>query len=136
MIERWRPDEGRINSSYQTYLSSLLSPTLARPNEAKIHHHSDGAHVPAAKEFQRPRVIMRYVGAKNLLISGPLDGGDEMAERAAVVDARYGKGHVLLFASNPIGAVGASAVIRWCSTRLRISIRWIRPAETSDATWR
>ena len=90
----------------------------------------------AAKEFQRPRVILRYVDAKNLLISGPLDGGDEMAERAAVVDARYGKGHVLLFASNPIGAVGASAVIRWCSTRLRISIRWIRPAETSDATWR
>ena len=26
----------------------------------------------------------------------------EMAERAAVVDARYGKGHVLLFASNPM----------------------------------
>ncbi len=25
-----------------------------------------------------------------------------MAGRAAVVDARYGKGHVLLFASNPI----------------------------------
>ena len=25
-----------------------------------------------------------------------------MAERAAVVDARLGKGHVLLFASNPI----------------------------------
>ncbi|KRE86886.1 hypothetical protein ASG75_01580 [Rhodanobacter sp. Soil772] len=51
---------------------------------------------------QRPRVILRYVDAKNLLISGLLDGGDEMAERAAVVDARYGKGHVLLFASNPI----------------------------------
>ncbi len=25
-----------------------------------------------------------------------------MAQRAAVVDARYGKGHVLLFAGNPI----------------------------------
>ncbi|WP_426689656.1 M14 family zinc carboxypeptidase [Rhodanobacter ginsengiterrae] len=51
---------------------------------------------------QRPQVILRYAEAKNLLISGLLDGGDEMAERAAVVDARYGKGHVLLFASNPI----------------------------------
>jgi hypothetical protein len=51
---------------------------------------------------QRPRVILRYADVKNLLISGLLDGGDEMAERAAVVDARYGKGHVLLFASNPI----------------------------------
>ncbi len=51
---------------------------------------------------QRPQVILRYAGAAHLLISGLLDGGDEMAERAAVVDARYGKGHVLLFASNPI----------------------------------
>jgi hypothetical protein len=51
---------------------------------------------------QRPRVILRYADAGHLLIAGLLDGGDEMAERAAVVDARYGKGHVLLFASNPI----------------------------------
>jgi hypothetical protein len=51
---------------------------------------------------QRPRVILRYADAKNLLISGLLDGAGDMAERAAVVDARYGKGHVLLFASNPI----------------------------------
>jgi hypothetical protein len=51
---------------------------------------------------QRPQVILRYTDAAHLLISGLLDGGDEMAERAAVVDARYGKGHVLLFAGNPI----------------------------------
>lgn len=51
---------------------------------------------------QRPRVILRYADAAHLLVAGLLDGGDEMAERAAVVDARYGKGHVLLFASNPI----------------------------------
>ncbi|HUH32101.1 MAG TPA: M14 family zinc carboxypeptidase, partial [Rhodanobacter sp.] len=55
--------------------------------------------IPAA---QRPRVILRYADAKNLLIAGLLDGGEAMAERAAVVDARLGKGHVLLFASNPI----------------------------------
>ncbi|MGA9826840.1 MAG: M14 family zinc carboxypeptidase [Rhodanobacteraceae bacterium] len=51
---------------------------------------------------QRPRVILRFAAAKHLLISGLLKGGSEMAERAAVVDARYGKGHVLLFAGNPI----------------------------------
>jgi hypothetical protein len=51
---------------------------------------------------QQPRVILRYADASHLLVAGLLDGGDEMAERAAVVDARYGKGHVLLFASNPI----------------------------------
>jgi hypothetical protein len=51
---------------------------------------------------QRPRVILRFADAKRLLVSGLLDGGGEMAERAAVVDASYGKGHVLLFAGNPI----------------------------------
>jgi hypothetical protein len=51
---------------------------------------------------QQPRVILRYADASHLLLAGLLDNGDEMAERAAVVDARYGKGHVLLFASNPI----------------------------------
>ncbi len=51
---------------------------------------------------QRPRVILRFAAANHLLLAGLLDHGDEMAKRAAVVDARYGKGHVLLFASNPI----------------------------------
>ncbi len=63
---------------------------------------------------QQPRVILRYADAKNLLISGLLDGGSEMAERAAVVDARYGKGHVLLFASNPIwrgGTIGSYPLV-------------------------
>ena len=51
---------------------------------------------------QQPQVILRYADADRLLVAGLLDGGDEMAEHAAVVDARYGKGHVLLFAGNPI----------------------------------
>ncbi len=50
---------------------------------------------------QRPRVILRFAEAGNLLVAGLLDHGDEMAERAAVVDARYGDGHVLLFGTNP-----------------------------------
>ena len=50
----------------------------------------------------RPRVILRFGDAGELLMSGLLQAGQEMAERAAVVDAVYGKGHVLLFAGNPI----------------------------------
>jgi hypothetical protein len=63
---------------------------------------------------QRPRVILRYADAGHLLVSGLLDHGSEMAERAAVVDARYGKGHVLLFGSNPIWrgeTVGSYALV-------------------------
>jgi len=50
----------------------------------------------------RPRVIVRYGDAGELLISGLLQSGQEMAERPAVVDSPQGKGHVLLFASDPI----------------------------------
>jgi hypothetical protein len=51
---------------------------------------------------QRPQVILRYAEAKRLLLSGLIEGAGEMAERAAVVKARYGKGNVLLFANNPL----------------------------------
>jgi len=37
-----------------------------------------------------------------LLLSGLLQGGESIAERAVVVDAHLGKGNVLLFANNPV----------------------------------
>lgn len=50
----------------------------------------------------RPRVIFRYADAKELLISGLVEGGNEIAQHAAVVDAPVGTGHVVLFSTNPI----------------------------------
>jgi Zinc carboxypeptidase len=50
----------------------------------------------------RPRVIFRYADAKELLISGLVEGGNEIAQHAAVVDAPVGSGHVVLFSTNPI----------------------------------
>jgi hypothetical protein len=51
---------------------------------------------------QRPHAVVRFGDADELLVSGLLQGGGALAERAAVVDAHYGKGHTLLFAINPI----------------------------------
>lgn len=51
---------------------------------------------------QRPRVVLRYGDAKELLISGLLDGGDEIARRPMVIDQPLGRGHVVLFSNNPI----------------------------------
>jgi hypothetical protein len=65
-------------------------------------------------EDQRPRVILRFADEEHLLRSGLLDNGSEMAERAAVVDARYGEGHVLLFGTNPFWrgeTVGSYALV-------------------------
>lgn len=50
---------------------------------------------------QRPRVVLRYADSKDLFVSGLLDGGDEIAQHAAVIDAPYGAGHVILFSTNP-----------------------------------
>ncbi|MFN0121301.1 MAG: hypothetical protein ACKV2V_12450, partial [Blastocatellia bacterium] len=51
----------------------------------------------------RPRVVLRFVpDEKNLLASGMLSGGSELAGRAAVIDVPVGKGHVVMFANNPM----------------------------------
>jgi hypothetical protein len=51
----------------------------------------------------RPRVILRFAqDEKNLLVSGMLAGGSELAGRPAVVDIPVGKGHVVMFATNPM----------------------------------
>lgn len=63
---------------------------------------------------QRPQVVLRFADAEQLLVSGLLDGADELAGRAAVVDARYGTGNVLLFAINPIwrgGTIGSYPLV-------------------------
>jgi hypothetical protein len=53
-------------------------------------------------EAQRPRVILRYADANEFLISGLVEGGDEIAQHPAVVDVPSGEGHVILFSINPV----------------------------------
>jgi hypothetical protein len=50
---------------------------------------------------QRPRVVLRYANANELLVSGLLDGGVELAQHPAVIDSPYGQGHVVLYSNNP-----------------------------------
>jgi len=56
----------------------------------------------AIPKNDRPVVIARWADSNQLLISGLLENGNAMAGHPAVVDAHFGKGHVLLFANNPI----------------------------------
>jgi hypothetical protein len=51
---------------------------------------------------QRPRVVFRYGDSRDLLVSGLLDGGAEIAQRPMVVDVPLDKGHVVVFSNNPI----------------------------------
>ncbi len=51
---------------------------------------------------ERPRIVLRFAEEKDLLVSGMLAGGRELANRPAVVDVPLGKGHLVLFANNPM----------------------------------
>lgn len=51
---------------------------------------------------QRPRVPLRFADQRELLVSGLLDGGGDIAQRPVVVDVPMQKGHVVLFANNPV----------------------------------
>jgi hypothetical protein len=50
----------------------------------------------------RPRVVFRYADNKDLFVSGLLDGGDEIAQHAMIVDIPSGQGHIVVFSNNPI----------------------------------
>jgi hypothetical protein len=58
-------------------------------------------HLPAPA--LRPRVVLAFPKeADQLLLSGMLEGGDEIAGKALVVDCPLGAGHVVLYGCNPI----------------------------------
>jgi len=76
--------------------------------------------MPRAED--RPRVIVSFnKAADKLLLSGMLDGGDEIAGKPAVILAPRGKGNVLLFATNPMWrmntqgtyALVTNAIMNW-----------------------
>jgi hypothetical protein len=51
----------------------------------------------------RPRVVLRFGSEEqNLLISGMLAGGSELVNKPAVIDVPVGRGHVVMFATNPM----------------------------------
>src|SRR5262245_41151675 len=50
----------------------------------------------------RPRVVLRYADTRDLLVSGLVENGGEIAQHAAVVDVPLEKGHVVAFSNNPV----------------------------------
>ncbi|MEP6802175.1 MAG: M14 family zinc carboxypeptidase [Acidobacteriota bacterium] len=66
-------------------------------------------------EDARPRVVLRYGDARDLLVSGLLEGGKEIAQHPAVVDVPVERGHVVLFSNNPIwrGETRGSYALVW-----------------------
>jgi hypothetical protein len=91
-----------------------VKPWQATPLNAEQTRYSPFGPAQVIPEDQRPRSIIRFAGADELLVAGLLSGGSAIAEHAAVVDARLGKGHTLLFAINPMWrgeTVGSYALV-------------------------
>ncbi len=53
-------------------------------------------------DLKTVRVVMRFDTADKLLVSGLLEGGEELANKPAVVDVPLGKGHIVFFAIHPM----------------------------------
>ena len=85
--------------------SASEKPPKRTPREKELYVAEDmrafaGWRIPPANEL--PRVILRFAKAGDLLVSGLLDGGSELAEKPAVVDVPHGQGHIVLFSNNPM----------------------------------
>jgi len=70
----------------------------------------------------RPRVVVSFpANADEMLLSGVLVGGQSLANRAQVVDASLGQGHVVMFAIRPYWRwqtqgtffLGFNAILNW-----------------------
>jgi hypothetical protein len=85
----------------------------ARPLRAEEMRNNPGVIPPAL----RPRALLRFGDADDLLVSGLLEHGGELARRAAVVEVPLGKGHLVLFGINPIwrGSTIGSHPLVWNS---------------------
>ena len=113
------PDEGAGGPSRSSGRGTASDPDViqARPYMApekpvKRTPHEQELYVPEdLQEFvrwtippkdQQPRVVLRFAPEKDLLLSGMITSANEIAEKPAVVDVPHGKGHVVLFANNPM----------------------------------
>jgi hypothetical protein len=61
-----------------------------------------GANANQAPLEARPRILLRFAPQEQLLVSGLLDGGSDIANQAVAVDVPVQKGHIVVFANNPI----------------------------------
>ncbi len=61
-----------------------------------------GANANQAPLEARPRILLRFAAQDKLLVSGLLDGGADLANQAVAVDMPLQKGHIVVFANNPI----------------------------------
>ena len=81
------PQPHRTRAEQETYISPEMREALS-------------GRIPPPAAW--PRVVLRFADESKLWVSGMLSGGKELADAPAVIDVPVGRGHVVLFANNPM----------------------------------
>jgi len=94
---------GRGGVNDPDVIQAMPQPRLADPGRAEQETAEQRESPFFVPPPLRPRVVLRFASdEKNLLVSGMLAGGNELANRPAIVDVPVGRGHVVMFATNPM----------------------------------
>jgi hypothetical protein len=136
---------GYERTSFPLYFNQApLMSVQAAPTAAQRPVGVDTA-ITNATERLRARTIVRWTPkADELLVSGLLDAGEEMAGRATVVDAPLGKGHVVLFGTRPMWrwqsqgafALMLNAMTNWNALDVNVERAGAGPVATAAASGR
>lgn len=105
--ELMRPESpiayGYEHKTFSMYFNQSPLLSVQPPPSAGQRNAGADSAITNAVERLRGRTVVRWVPkAENLLVSGLLDNGSEMAGKSVVVDAPLGKGHVVLFGTRPM----------------------------------
>jgi hypothetical protein len=112
---------GYESSSFPIYFSQAPVFNVTPRDTIPVGKNRDPAFAEQ-QERMRAHVILKFHDkADSLLVSGMMVGGDELAGKAAVVDAPVGTGHVVLFGIRPMWrwesqgsfALALNAIANW-----------------------
>jgi hypothetical protein len=93
---------GYESSPFPVYFNQSPVLAVSRRDTLERNEGIDPA-IVAAREHSRARAIVSFVrNPADLLVSGLLVNGDELAGKAAVVDAPLGEGHIVMFGIRPL----------------------------------
>jgi hypothetical protein len=108
-------------ASFPVYFNAEPVLSVSEPDTSERSRRMDPK-IPAEAERMRAKAILSFhERADSLLISGMLANGQELAKRAAIVDAPVGNGHVVLFGIRPFWrwqtqgsfALAVNAIVNW-----------------------
>ena len=114
---------GYDQATFPLYFNQAPLLNVAQRDTANIPQNVDTMILSQIERLRARVVVQFHEKADSLLVSGLLVAGDELAKKAAVVDAPVGNGHVVMFSTRPFWrwqtqgafALALNAIANWNS---------------------